>query len=110
MQNHSYAERRFAQAKENIVKLQAILESGDVDGFVKLVESEALTLHAMMLTSMPYYILMSPNTLQIIEAIWEYRESTGSKLCFTLDAVANVHLLYPKAEKDAVLEDRKSVV
>ena len=104
MHNHPYAEKRFAQAQDNIVKLQAILANGDLDEFVKLVESEALTLHAMMLTSMPYYILMSPNTLQIIEAIWEYRKATGSKLCFTLDAGANVHLLYPEAEKDAVLE------
>lgn len=104
MHNHPYAENRFAQAQENIVKLKSILASGDLNGFIKLVESEALTLHAMMLTSMPYYILMSPNTLQIIEAIWEYREETGSKLCFTLDAGANVHLLYPESEKDAVLE------
>lgn len=104
MHNHPFAERRFAQAQENIIKLQHILANGDLDEFIKLVESEALTLHAMMLTSMPYYILMSPNTLQIIEAIWAYREETGSKLCFTLDAGANVHLLYPESEKTAVLE------
>jgi mevalonate pyrophosphate decarboxylase len=29
--------------------------------FIKVVESEALTLHAMMMTSMPYFILMKPN-------------------------------------------------
>jgi diphosphomevalonate decarboxylase len=34
-----------------------------------VVESEALTLHAMMMTSMPYFILMKPNTLEIINAI-----------------------------------------
>lgn len=104
MHNHPYAENRFAQAQDNIIKLQAILAKGDLDAFIHLVESEALTLHAMMLTSMPYYILMSPNTLKIIEAIWEYREETGSKLCFTLDAGANVHLLYPEIEKHAVLK------
>lgn len=104
MHNNVYAEARFAQAQENVIKLQAILASGDLDAFIQLVESEALTLHAMMLASMPYYILMSPNTLHILEAIWEYREQTGSKLCFTLDAGANVHLLYPEKEKEAVLE------
>jgi diphosphomevalonate decarboxylase len=41
-------------------------ESGNLDEFIKVVESEALTLHAMMMTSMPYFILMKPNTLQII--------------------------------------------
>jgi len=52
----------------------------------------------MMMTSHPYFILMKPNTLEIINRIWEYRENTGSKVCFTLDAGANVHVLYPKKE------------
>ena len=45
---------------------------------------------------------MKPNTLQIIERIWEYRKSTGSQLCFTLDAGANVHVLFPEKDKSLV--------
>jgi len=48
----------------------------------------------MMMTSRPYYLLMRPNTLSIIEKIWAFREKTGYPLCFTLDAGANVHLLF----------------
>ena len=58
----------------------------------------------MMMTSMPYFILMKPNTLEIINCIWKFRKETNSKLCFTLDAGANVHVLYPKVEKDNVLQ------
>ena len=76
--------------------------TGSIDVFIDIVESEALTLHAMMMTSSPYFILMKPNTLHIINAVWDYRKATGSKLCFTLDAGANVHLLYPDAEADTV--------
>ena len=65
-------------------------------------ESEALTLHAMMMTSMPYFMLMKPDTLEIIQKIWQYREETKTPVCFTLDAGANVHLLYPSSEKDKV--------
>jgi diphosphomevalonate decarboxylase len=83
-------------------QLIPVLESGDLDAFVRIVEKEALSLHAMMLTSEPYFILMRPNTLEIIERIWSFRRQTGSKLCFTLDAGANVHLLFPKQEKDEV--------
>ncbi|MEM6684248.1 MAG: diphosphomevalonate decarboxylase, partial [Bacteroidota bacterium] len=63
---------------------------------------EALTLHAMMMTSAPYFILMKPNTLEIINRIWKFRETSGSHVCFTLDAGANVHVLYPENEKDIV--------
>lgn len=103
MQNHPFAENRFEQANANLLKMTEILKSGDLDGFVNLVESEALTLHAMMLTSQPYFILIKPNTLHIIENVWRYRQENDSHLCFTLDAGANVHLLYPEEEKEKVL-------
>lgn len=104
MHNHPFAEKRFEQANTNLEKLLPILASGDVDEFIKIVEQEALSLHAMMMTSSPYFILMKPNTLHIINKIWEYRESNQSKVCFTLDAGANVHVLYPKNEKEEVLD------
>ena len=108
MNNHPFAERRFAQAHENLDRLILIFESGDLDEFVKIIESEALTLHAMMMTSMPYFILMKPNTLEIINAIWKYRHETKVPLCFTLDAGANVHILYPKKVSETVLQFIKS--
>ena len=104
MYGHPFAKERFAQAHDNLAKLKAVLASGDLKQFVEIVESEALTLHAMMMTSMPYFILMKPNTLEIINKIWAYRAKTNSKVCFTLDAGANVHVLYPDYEKENVLE------
>ena len=102
MYDHPYAQARFVQARRNISLLKDILKSGDLSAFGQLVESEALSLHAMMLTSNPYYILMRPNTLAAIEQLWYYRMSTQVPVCFTLDAGANIHVLYPKAYKDEV--------
>lgn len=102
MKGHPFAESRFRQANEHLSQLIPALKKGNLDAFIEIVEKEALSLHAMMLTSSPYFILMRPNTLEIIERIWAYRRETGSKICFTLDAGANVHLLYPKGEKELV--------
>jgi len=102
MIDHPFAEQRFIQANENIQKLSEILQNGDLTAFVNLVESEALTLHAMMMTSNPYFILMKSNTLKIIKKIWEYRKNNTSDICFTLDAGANVHILFPEREKEKV--------
>jgi diphosphomevalonate decarboxylase len=99
MHNHPFAEQRFNQASQNFINILEVLKTGDLDQFTNIVESEALSLHAMMMTSNPYFILMKPNTLSIINKIWDYRRQTGSKVCFTLDAGANVHVLYPNAEK-----------
>ncbi len=100
MLNHPFAEARFTQANSNLEKLSTVLQNGDLKHFISIVESEALTLHAMMMSSNPYFILMKPNTLQIIEKIWAYRKQTNSNICFTLDAGANVHVLYPEKEKE----------
>lgn len=104
MHNHPFAQERFKQAHKNLSSLISILKNGDLEGFIDLVESEALTLHAMMMTSMPYFILMKPNTLEIINKIWAFRKKTNSKVCFTLDAGANVHVLYPENEAEQVLD------
>ena len=104
MHNHPYSERRFEQAHENLSKMKTILSSGDLEEFIKIVESEALTLHAMMMTSMPYFILMKPNTLEIINKLWNFRNEMQIPVCFTLDAGANVHVLYPENVKEKVVQ------
>ena len=102
MKSHPFASERFKQANKHVSDISEVLKKGDLKGFITIVESEALTLHAMRMTSNPYFILMKPNTLKIINKIWKYRETSGLNLCFTLDAGANVHLLYPQSEKDKV--------
>ena len=104
MHDHPFADRRFLQAHDNLSRLRPILAAGDLSEFVQIVESEALTLHAMMMTGRPYFMLMKPNTLEIINKIWEFRRATKTHLCFTLDAGANVHVLYPENEKELVMQ------
>ena len=96
MNNHSFSSDRLNQVDKNLKLLNKVLISGDFDVFTNIVELEALTLHAMMMTSNPYFLLIKPNTLNIINEIWKYRKNTKSELCFTLDAGANIHMLYPK--------------
>ncbi|MFN3020716.1 diphosphomevalonate/mevalonate 3,5-bisphosphate decarboxylase family protein [Chryseobacterium sp. TY3] len=103
MKTNPYAERRFQEAHENFEKLKSILVTGDLDGFIKLTEHEALTLHAMMMMSDPAFILMKTGTLEVINKIWEFRRITSLPLFFTLDAGANVHLLFPNhLEQDKI--------
>ncbi|NOY50091.1 MAG: diphosphomevalonate decarboxylase [Chlorobi bacterium] len=102
MNSNPYSLGRLKQAGENMIKLMEVIKTGDLGGFVKIVESEALSLHAMMMTSNPYFLLMKPNTISIIEKVREYRGETGIQACFTLDAGPNVHLIYPDENKKEV--------
>ena len=102
MNTNPFAVERFAQAQRNIQTLIQAIRVGDMDTFIKITELEALTLHAMMMTSDPYFLLIRPNTVGIIEKIFDFRQQTRVPLCFTLDAGPNVHLLYPEKHEQEV--------
>ena len=104
MHGHPFAEARFNQAHDHLNALIPVFEQGDLEQFINIVEREALTLHGMMMSSDPYFLLMKPNTLAIINKIWEKREESNIPVCFTLDAGANVHMLYPSKNKEEILE------
>ncbi len=94
MNENDYAKQRFRSAKQHVEDMMKILSSGNEHDFCLLVEKEALELHALMMVSAQGNILMKPQTLSIIEEIRSYRKETGLPVCFTLDAGANVHVLY----------------
>ncbi len=100
MDQHPFKNIRIQQAFDNVIKMNQILKTGDISHFIDIVEAEALGLHAMMMTSRPNYILMQPGTLQIIHSLRQIRKEHNIPVCFTLDAGANVHVLYPEGEKN----------
>jgi len=102
MNNHPFKAVRKQQAFENTLKMTEILSKGNIEDFIDLVEAEALSLHALMMTSTPNYILMQPDTLRIIKDIRDFRNRHHIPVCFTLDAGANVHILYPDSVSDVV--------
>ena len=102
MDRHPYAEKRYEQANNNLIKLSEVIEQGDLESFCSIVENEALSLHALMLSSVPSVMLLKPNTIEIINRVKQFRESTGFPVCITLDAGPNVHVLYPDKIKDDI--------
>ena len=105
MNTNPYAQTRFEEAHVNFKTLKTILNDGDLQSFIRLVEHEALTLHAMMMMSDPAFILMKTGTLNVINKIWGFRRETGLPLFFTLDAGANVHLLFPADSSEDQIKD-----
>ena len=94
METNLFKRSRIAQAHEHLYGLYLTLLTGDKQAFLEIAEAEALSLHAMMMTSNPPFILLKPNSLEIIERIKKFRERTRIPLGYTIDAGPNIHLLY----------------
>ncbi|WP_238785619.1 diphosphomevalonate/mevalonate 3,5-bisphosphate decarboxylase family protein [Blattabacterium cuenoti] len=104
MNKHPYAKNRFKHANYNMDRLISILKLGDIQEFGKIIEQESLDLHAMIMTSNPYYLWIKPNTINVIQSIWDFRIQTKKNIYFTLDAGANIHLLYPFIDKKIIFK------
>jgi len=102
MDGNPFAEVRYREANNNILLLLKAFKEADLQLFMDVVESEAMQLHAMMMCSKPYFLLVKPNTIHIINKVRQFRADTHIPLCFTLDAGPNVHLLYPDEHYAAV--------
>lgn len=102
MQHHPYRDARVAQASSNLQLLANSLRQGDWDTFIRITENEALSLHALMMSSSPGFIMMNQHTIDIIHRIRDFRQHASTPICFTLDAGPNVHLLYRKSDKSEI--------
>lgn len=99
MNNHIFQRSRIAQAHQNISELYLTLLTGNQEKFIEVVETEALSLHAMMMTSNPSFLLLKPNSLELISRIRRFREKAKIPVSFTIDAGPNIHLLYFKKDE-----------
>jgi diphosphomevalonate decarboxylase len=102
MENHPYANGRYRQADESLRKLMAALENGNENDFIEVLENEALSLHALMLSSNPGFTLLNNNTWEIINRVINYRTQNNRMIAFTLDAGPNVHLIYKSKDKTEI--------
>lgn len=103
MVNHPYKEGRIAQANQHLKKMVSAIRNNDFPAIAEIAENEALSLHALLMTSSPDGLLLKPNTLKIIEEIKHYRVKNGVDLFFTIDAGPNVHLIYYEDQREMVL-------
>jgi diphosphomevalonate decarboxylase len=95
MAEHPFKEARYIQAERNFRCVWDGLQRGDWVTVGEAMEDEALTLHALMMSQSPGYLLLEPGSLEIIRLVRLFRRESGLPLYFTIDAGPNIHLIYP---------------
>jgi len=96
MDDHPYRDSRIKQANSNAGELLKAMRTGDWEKFGDIIELEALTLHGLMMTSYPSYLLLEPQSIAVIQKIRAFRQESRFPVYFTIDAGPNIHLIYPK--------------
>ena len=99
---HPFKEGRINQANCNFKDIIHALENNQFNQFGEILEQEALSLHALMMSSSPSYILLEPKSLELINRVRAFRDKTKLSLYFTIDAGPNIHLIYPETHKTEI--------
>lgn len=103
MIDHPYREGRRLQANSNLQKMIEAIRNNDYQTIAAIAENEALSLHALLMTSSTDGLLLNANTLHLIEEIKQFRTKTAANLFFTIDAGPNLHLVYFEDQRELVL-------
>jgi diphosphomevalonate decarboxylase len=109
MSTHPFLNGRIKQAGLHLEEALGALAGNDFEKLSAVAECEALTLHALMMSAADGTLLMQPATVEIIQLVREAR-SHGLPVFFTLDAGANVHVMYPAGSAENVEEFIRDVL
>lgn len=81
------------KVNESLLVTKKALENQDFSLLGQTAESNAMTMHAMMLSAWPPIIYFQPETINAMQQIWKLRQQ-GLEIYFTQDAGPNLKLLF----------------
>ena len=87
-----------AKVGSDLFSLKQAIQSQDFDLLGKTAESNALTMHATMLSALPPFNYALPETVLTMKKIWDLRQS-GLSIYFTQDAGPNLKLLFREQDR-----------
>lgn len=103
-----YAER-LKGMDEKIEKIKNTIKERNFSEFGKIVEDEALNMHAICMTSTPPLLYWEPTTIAIMKKVTEWRENGDIESYFTIDAGPSVHVICQKKDAEDLADMLKSI-
>lgn len=94
---------RVADAARRLRLCREAILSRDFESLARVIELDALMMHAVMMTSSPTLIYWLPATLRIMQAVQEWRQA-DLPAAFTIDAGPNVHVITTAQFRDTVAQ------
>lgn len=95
-------EKRLELVTGRLEEARSALRHRDLSGLGPLLETEAVELHLVAMSSRPPVYYWAPGTLRVMEAVRRLRSGEGVDAFFTIDAGPNVHVVCGPDDEDVV--------
>jgi diphosphomevalonate decarboxylase len=97
----AYFPARLAEIPARLAATRAAIERCDFEALGEAIEADAISMHAVCMTSRPPSFYWSAGTIEIIHAVRGWR-GEGLRCYFTIDAGANVHVICAAEDRAGV--------
>lgn len=95
---------RVASTTANLPLIKKAFVDKDFSLFGQLIEADALSMHAVMMTQTPPLLYWSPATIQTIHWMTQLRENDQLESYFTIDAGENIHMILKVSDVPAAID------
>lgn len=103
-----FFQTRLDNIGEKIKRFKKVLSTKNFTKFGEIIESEALELHAIMLTSTPSLIYWQPETVKLMKLVKKWRDE-GLEVYFTVNTGQDIHLITEEKNKEILVERLKKI-
>ena len=90
-----------SKVQQDLAQVKSAIANKDFELLGKTSESNAMTMHALMLSAWPPINYALPETTKIMQKIWQLRQQ-GINLYFTQDAGPNLKLLFLEKDQELI--------
>lgn len=104
-----FLKARLDLVEKNLKKIKKAFKQKNFSLLGRIIESETLSLHSVMLTSQPALIYWQPMTLKLIHQVRKWREEGLAESYFTIDAGPNLHLICQAKEAKKIVKKLKKI-
>lgn len=101
-----FFQTRLSHINEKIITCKKLIKERNFSEFGKLIEMEALELHAIMLTSWPPLIYWLPQSIHIMKSVQKWR-AEGLDVYFTVNTGQDIHVICQKKDEDIIMNKIK---
>jgi len=105
--SHFY-QARVASVVDRLARAKAALLEKDLASLGRLIEEDAISMHAVMMTSRPPIYYWLPSSMRLIHEVQSWRAG-GLEVYFTFDAGPNAHLICQAADQAEVERRLESI-
>ncbi|KKP60193.1 MAG: Diphosphomevalonate decarboxylase [Candidatus Roizmanbacteria bacterium GW2011_GWC2_34_23] len=103
-----FFQTRLNNINEKILRLKKALEVKNFTEFGRIIENEALELHAIMLTSTPSLIYWQPETIKLMKLVKKWK-SEGLEVFFTVNTGQDIHLIIEEKNTKELVKKLKDI-